>query len=108
MLDAFGVQAENMELKANPDRNAEGTVVEAKLDKGRGPVATILVRRGTLRVGDIFVCGAESGRVRALVNDQGQQRSQEHTSELQSLMRIPYAVLCLKNKKEINKQNRSE
>src|SRR3546814_13999807 len=62
-----------MELKANPDRNAEGTVVEAKLDKGRGPVATILVRRGTLRVGDIFVCGAESGRVRALVNDKGQQ-----------------------------------
>src|SRR3546814_10981026 len=48
-------------------------LVEAKLDKGRGPVATILVRRGTLRVGDIFVCGAESGRVRALVNDKGQQ-----------------------------------
>jgi len=73
LLDAIAVQAEIMELKANPDRNAEGTVVEAKLDKGRGPVATILVRRGTLRVGDIFVCGAESGRVRALVNDKGQQ-----------------------------------
>jgi translation initiation factor IF-2 len=73
LLDAIAVQAEIMELKANPDRNAEGTVVEAKLDKGRGPVATILVRRGTLKVGDIFVCGAESGRVRALIDDKGQQ-----------------------------------
>jgi len=73
LLDAIALQAEIMELKANPDRAAEGTVVEAKLDKGRGPVATILVRRGTLRVGDIFVCGAESGRVRALVDDQGRQ-----------------------------------
>src|SRR3546814_18271085 len=54
LLDAIAVQAEIMELKANPDRAAEGTVVEAKLDKGRGPVATILVRRGTLKVGDIF------------------------------------------------------
>ena len=73
LLDAIAVQAEIMELKANPDRAAEGTVVEAKLDKGRGPVATILVRRGTLKVGDIFVCGAESGRVRALINDKGEQ-----------------------------------
>ncbi|PZQ22582.1 MAG: translation initiation factor IF-2 [Sphingopyxis macrogoltabida] len=73
LLDAIALQAEIMELKANPDRPAEGTVVEAKLDKGRGPVATILVRRGTLKVGDIFVCGAESGRVRALVDDQGKQ-----------------------------------
>jgi translation initiation factor IF-2 len=73
LLEAIAVQAEIMELKANPDRAAEGTVVEAKLDKGRGPVATILVRRGTLKVGDIFVCGAESGRVRALVDDQGKQ-----------------------------------
>ncbi|HWV59347.1 MAG TPA: translation initiation factor IF-2, partial [Sphingopyxis sp.] len=73
LLDAIAVQAEIMELKANPDRAAEGTVIEAKLDKGRGPVATILVRRGTLKVGDIFVCGAESGRVRALVDDHGKQ-----------------------------------
>jgi translation initiation factor IF-2 len=73
LLDAIAAQAEIMELKANPDRAAEGTVVEAKLDKGRGPVATILVRRGTLKVGDIFVCGAESGRVRALIDDQGKQ-----------------------------------
>src|SRR3546814_2694300 len=101
-----------MELKANPDRAAEGTVVEAKLDKGRGPVATILVRRGTLKVGDIFVCGAESGRVRALIDDQGKQvktagpsRSEEHTSELQSLMRISYAVFCLKKKKASTTNN---
>lgn len=73
LLDAIALQAEIMELKANPDRAAEGTVIEAKLDKGRGPVATILVRRGTLKVGDIFVCGAESGRVRALVDDHGKQ-----------------------------------
>ena len=73
LLDAIALQAEIMELKANPDRAAEGTVIEAKLDKGRGPVATILVRRGTLKVGDIFVCGAESGRVRALIDDQGKQ-----------------------------------
>lgn len=73
LLGAIALQAEIMELKANPDRAAEGTVVEAKLDKGRGPVATILVRRGTLKVGDIFVCGAESGRVRALVDDHGKQ-----------------------------------
>ncbi len=73
LLEAIAVQAEIMELKANPDRAAEGTVVEAQLDKGRGPVATILVRRGTLKVGDIFVCGAESGRVRALIDDQGKQ-----------------------------------
>jgi len=73
LLQAIAVQAEIMELKANPARAAEGTVIEAKLDKGRGPVATILIRRGTLKVGDIFVCGAESGRVRALVNDKGQQ-----------------------------------
>ena len=62
-----------MELTANPDRAAEATVVEAKLDKGRGPVATVLVRRGTLKVGDIFVVGSESGRVRALIDDSGKQ-----------------------------------
>ncbi|MDB5687856.1 MAG: translation initiation factor, partial [Rhizorhabdus sp.] len=73
LIDKIQLQAEVLELRANPDRAAEGTVVEAKLDKGRGPVATILVGRGTLRVGDIFVVGAESGKVRALVNDKGQQ-----------------------------------
>ena len=73
LIDAIALQAEIMELKANPDRAAEATVVEAKLDKGRGPVATVLIRRGTLKTGDIFVVGSESGRVRALVDDKGKQ-----------------------------------
>ncbi|GHF16343.1 translation initiation factor IF-2 [Kordiimonas sediminis] len=73
LKEQIHLQAELLELKANPDRPAEGVVVEAKLDKGRGPVATVLVQRGTLRVGDIFVAGAEWGRVRALVNDRGEQ-----------------------------------
>lgn len=73
LLDAIALQAELLELKANPDRAAEGTVVEAKLDKGRGPVATILVNRGTLKVGDVFVVGTESGKVRALIDDKGKQ-----------------------------------
>jgi translation initiation factor IF-2 len=71
LLEMIGLQAEILDLKANPSRPAEGTVIEAKLDRGRGPVATVLVQRGTLRVGDIIVAGAEWGRVRALVNDQG-------------------------------------
>ena len=94
LLDAIAVQAEIMELKANPDRAAEGTVIEAKLDKGRGPVATILVRRGTLKVGDIFVCGAESGRVRALVDDHGKQVKQATPSmpvEVLGLGGVPMA-----------------
>ena len=73
LIDKILLQAELLELSANPDRDAEGTVVEAQLDKGRGAVATILVRRGTLKVGDTFVVGAESGKVRAMINDQGQQ-----------------------------------
>ena len=73
LIEKIQLQAELLELRANPDRAAEGTVIEAKLDKGRGPVATILVGRGTLRVGDIFVVGAESGKVRALVDDKGKQ-----------------------------------
>ena len=73
LLEALQLQAELLELKANPDRSAEGVVVEAELDKGRGPVVTALVGRGTLRVGDIFVAGSEWGKVRALVNDHGQQ-----------------------------------
>ncbi|MBA4758470.1 translation initiation factor IF-2 [Sphingosinicella sp.] len=73
LLDAILLQAELLELKANPNRPGEGTVIEAKLDKGRGPVATVLVSRGTVRVGDIFVVGAEWGKVRALVDDRGVQ-----------------------------------
>ncbi|MDF0487017.1 translation initiation factor IF-2 [Sphingomonas sp. H39-1-10] len=73
LIEKIQLQAELLELRANPDRMAEGAVIEAKLDKGRGPVATILVSRGTLRVGDVFVVGAESGKVRAMTNDKGQQ-----------------------------------
>jgi translation initiation factor IF-2 len=71
LLEVIGLQSEILELKANPNRPAEGTVIEAKLDRGRGPVATVLVQRGTLKVGDIVVAGAEWGRVRALVSDKG-------------------------------------
>jgi len=70
--EAIALQAEILDLKANPDRPAEGAVVEAKLDKGRGPVATVLVQRGTLKVGDIVVAGAEWGRVRLLANERGE------------------------------------
>ena len=70
--DAILLQAEILDLKANPDRPAEGAVVEAKLDKGRGPVATVLVQRGTLKVGDIVVAGSEWGRVRLLANERGE------------------------------------
>lgn len=73
LLDAVLLQAELLELKANPNRPAEGAVIEARLDRGRGPVATVLVQRGTLKVGDIVVAGSESGRVRALVDDHGKQ-----------------------------------
>ncbi|MGB9393334.1 MAG: translation initiation factor IF-2, partial [Pseudolabrys sp.] len=72
LLEMIGLQAEILDLKANPQRAAEGTVIEAKLDRGRGPVATVLVQRGTLHPGDIVVAGAEWGRVRALVSDTGE------------------------------------
>jgi translation initiation factor IF-2 len=71
LLEMIGLQAELLDLKADPERAAEGTVIEAKLDRGRGPVATVLVQRGTLRVGNLVVAGAEWGRVRALVSDTG-------------------------------------
>ncbi len=70
--EAILLQAELLDLKANPDRPAEGVVIEAKLERGRGPVATVLIQRGTLRIGDIFVSGSEWGRVRALVDERGQ------------------------------------
>ena len=69
--EAMMLQAEILELKANPDRSAEGSVIEAKVERGKGSVATVLVQKGTLKVGDIFVVGAEYGRVRALLNDRG-------------------------------------
>ena len=80
LLEGILLQAELLELKANPDRPAEGIVVEAQLDKGRGPVATVLINRGTLRIGDIVVAGDEWGRVRALVNDRGDQLNEASPS----------------------------
>ena len=71
LLDMIALQAEVLDLKANPNRPAEGTVIEARLDRGRGPVATVLVQRGTLKPGDIVVAGSEWGRVRALMSDTG-------------------------------------
>jgi len=76
LLEMISLQAELLDLKTNAQRPAEGTVIEAKLDRGRGPVATVLVQRGTLRVGDIIVAGAEMGRVRALISDQGETLSE--------------------------------
>lgn len=73
LTEAITLQAELLELKANPAREADGVVVESQLDKGRGPVATVLVKRGTLKRGDIVVAGAQWGKVRALVNERGQQ-----------------------------------
>ena len=73
LLEAIVLQAEVLELTANPDRAADGVVVEAKLERGRGPVGTALIQRGTLRLGDIIVAGSAWGRVRALINDVGEQ-----------------------------------
>ncbi|MCC2687720.1 MAG: translation initiation factor [Rhizobiaceae bacterium] len=73
LLEAILLQSELLDLKANPDRTSEGIVIEAKLDRGRGPVATVLVQNGTLMPGDIIVAGGEWGRVRALINDRGEQ-----------------------------------
>ena len=73
LLEAILLQSELLDLKANPNRAAEGSVVEAQLDKGRGPVATFLVQRGTLKRGDVVVVGSEWGKVRALMDDRGQQ-----------------------------------
>src|SRR5207248_6657966 len=77
-----------LDLKSNPNRPAEGVVLEAKLERGRGPVATVLIQRGTLKVGDIFVSGAEWGRVRALTDDRGQNQREAGPS-------VPIEVLGL-------------
>jgi translation initiation factor IF-2 len=73
LLEMILLQAEVMELKANPDKPARGTIIEAKLDKGRGPVATVLVQSGTLKVGDAFIAGTHAGKVRALIDDTGKR-----------------------------------
>ena len=74
--EAILLQAELLDLKANPHRSAEGTVIESRLDRGRGPVGTVLVQRGTLKQGDIVVAGAEWGRVRAMLDDKGKQMAE--------------------------------
>ncbi|QNM83775.1 translation initiation factor IF-2 [Sphingomonas sabuli] len=94
LLEAVHLQAEILELKANPDRNAEGTVIESKLDKGRGPLATVLIQRGTLKVGDVFVAGASSGKVRAMIDDKGKQVKEAGPSvpvEVLGLSAVPSA-----------------
>jgi len=94
LIEKILLQAELLDLRANPDRPAEGTVIEAQLDKGRGPVATILVGRGTLKVGDIFVVGEQSGKVRAMVNDQGKSVKEAGPSvpvEVLGLSGVPMA-----------------
>ena len=88
LLENIALQAELLELKANPDRPAEGAVIEAKLDVGRGPVATVLVQKGTLKRGDIFVVGEQWGKVRALIDDKGTQVSEAGPS-------VPVEVLGL-------------
>ncbi|OYX41189.1 MAG: translation initiation factor IF-2 [Rhodobacterales bacterium 32-67-9] len=88
LLEAIALQAEILELKANPGRAASGAVIEAKLDVGRGPVATVLVQNGTLRQGDIFVVGEQWGKVRALINDQGERVAEAGPS-------VPVEVLGL-------------
>jgi translation initiation factor IF-2 len=93
LVEAIVLQTELLDLKANPDRAAEGAVIEAKLDVGRGPVATVLVQRGTLRLGDIFVVGEQWGRVRALVDDQGDRVEEAGPS-------IPVEVLGLQGTPE--------
>ncbi|WP_245308907.1 translation initiation factor IF-2 [Aurantimonas sp. 22II-16-19i] len=94
LLEAILLQAELLDLKADPTRTAEGVVIEAQLDKGRGPVATVLVQTGTLKVGDIVVTGDEWGRVRALINDKGEQLKEAPPSlpvEILGMQGTPHA-----------------
>ena len=94
LIEKILLQAELLELKANPDRAAEGSVIEAKLDKGKGPLATVLVTRGTLKTGDILVVGTHSGRVRAMLDDKGRQIKEAPPSlpvEVLGLSGVPMA-----------------
>jgi translation initiation factor IF-2 len=94
LLEAITLQAEILDLRANPDRAGEGTVIESKLDRGRGPVATVLVQRGTLKQGDIVVAGAEWGRVRAMLDDKGRQLKEADPSlpvEILGMSGVPAA-----------------
>jgi translation initiation factor IF-2 len=94
LLEMLLLQADLLELKANPDKPARGAIVEAKLDRGRGPVATVLVQEGTLRPGDPFVCGAHAGRVRAMIDDKGHKVAEATPStpvEILGLSTVPDA-----------------
>jgi translation initiation factor IF-2 len=97
LLEAIALQAELLDLKANPDRLADGFVIEAKLERGRGPVGTLLVQRGTLRVGDIIVAGSSWGRVRALIDDKGSNTTAAGPS-------VPVEVLGFDNAPEAGDQ----
>src|SRR5579883_2156634 len=94
LVEAILLQAEILDLRANPNRAGEGTVIESRLDRGRGPVATVLVQRGTLKQGDIVVAGAEWGRVRAMLDDKGRQMKEAGPSvpaEILGLSGVPSA-----------------
>ena len=94
LTEAISLQAEILDLRANPDRAAEGSVIESRLDRGRGPVATVLVQKGTLKTGDIVVAGAEWGRVRAMLDDKGRQMKSAGPStpvEILGLAGVPQA-----------------
>lgn len=105
LLELLALQADILELKANPNKPARGHIVEAKLDKGRGPVATVLIQEGTLHQGDTFVCGVFSGRVRAMFNDQGRKVKEAGPSipvEVQGFEGVPEAgeeFICLADEK---------
>lgn len=106
LLEMILLQAEIMELKANPNRPARGTIIEAKLDRGRGPVATVLIQSGTLRVGDAFVAGTASGKVRALIDDTGKKINEAGPStpvEIIGFSEVPNAgdvFVCVEDEKK--------
>jgi translation initiation factor IF-2 len=106
LLEMILLQADVMELKADPDRPARGVIIEAKLDRGRGPVATVLIQEGTLREGDAFVSRTEFGRVRAMINDQGSRISEAGPSmpvEVIGFSRVPQAsseFICVEDEKK--------
>ena len=106
LLEMILLQADVMELKADPDRPARGVIIEAKLDRGRGPVATVLIQEGTLHEGDAFVSRTEFGRVRAMINDQGQRISEAGPSmpvEVIGFSRVPQAsseFICVEDEKK--------
>jgi translation initiation factor IF-2 len=94
LLEMILLQAEIMELKANPDKKAKGTIIEAKLDRGRGPVATVLVQSGTLRIGDTFLAGVHAGKVRALIDETGKRLKEAGPSTPVEVIGFPEVPLA--------------